>query len=218
MLWLIIEKSFGSELATILFVLYQDSTFGDEGGISSWDMAAQVLRRLEEFNPESDSVTEYVERAGIYFEANEVPVDKKITVFLSAVGGKTYTLLRSLLLLTLPQDRLYDDIVDALKKHYEPKPLVIAERFHFHRRNQATGESIVDYIAELQRLSAHYKFGDYLDQALRDRLVCGLRVESIQKRLLAETDLTLKKALELAQGMEAADRNTKSLKTPETSV
>ena len=61
-----------------MFVLYQDSTFGDEGGISSWDMAARVLGRLEEFNPESDLITKYVERAGIYFEANEVPADKKV--------------------------------------------------------------------------------------------------------------------------------------------
>ena len=36
--------------------------------------------------------------------------------FLSAVGGKTHTLLRSLLSPTLPQDRSYEDIVDTLKK------------------------------------------------------------------------------------------------------
>ena len=50
--------------------------------------------------------------------------------------------------------------------------------------------------------------------------MCGLRIESIQKWLLTEPDLTLKKALELAQGMEASDHNAKSLKMPaaETSV
>lgn len=57
------------------------------------------------------------------------------------------------------------------------------------------GESIVDYEAKLQ---IHCKFDNYLDQALRDRLVCGLRSEGIQKCLLTEADLTLKKALELA--------------------
>ena len=65
---------------------------------------------------------------GIYFEANEVPTNKKVPVFLSAVDGKTYTLLRSLLSLTLPQDRSYDDIVNTLKRHYEPKPLVTVDR------------------------------------------------------------------------------------------
>ena len=99
-----------------------------------------------------------------------------------------------------------------------PKPLIIAERFHFHRRTQATGEFIVDYVAEVGRWSAHCEFCDYLEQALRDCLVCGLRAESIHKRLLAEADLTLKKSLGLAHGMEAADRNAKSLKMPVTLV
>ena len=134
------------------------------------------------------------------------------------IGGKTYTLLRSLLSPTLPPDRLYDDIMDTLKKHYEPKLLAITERFHFHQWNQATGVSIADYVAELSRLSAHCKVGDYLDQALCDHLVCSLRMESIQKRLLAEADLTLNKALELAQGTKVTNCNAKSLKMPEPSV
>ena len=42
--------------------------------------------------------------------------------------------------------------------------------------------------------------------------MCGLRSESTQKRLLAEDDLTLAKTIEIAQGMEAADRNAVRLK------
>ncbi len=42
--------------------------------------------------------------------------------------------------------------------------------------------------------------------------ICTLRSESIQKRLLAEVELTLKRAVELARGMEAAEKNAKSLK------
>ena len=48
--------------------------------------------------------------------------------------------------------------------------------------------------------------------------MCGIRSESIQKRLLAEADLTLKKAVELAQRMEAAERNAKSLKGIDSAV
>ena len=51
---------------------------------------------------------------------------------------------------------------------------------------------------------------------MRDRLVCGLHSEPIQRRLLSEADLTLEQALTLAQGLEAADRNVKSLKGTET--
>ena len=93
----------------------------------------------------------------------------------------------------------------------DPKPLVIAERFYFYRRNQAADETMAAYVAELRRLSAHCEFGDFLEDALRDRFVCGLWSEEIQKRLLAEDKVTFTRTLEIAQGMEAADRNAKAL-------
>ena len=51
-----------------------------------------------------------------------------------------------------------------------------------------------------------------LAEALRDWLVCGLLSENIQKVLLTKADLTLEKALETAQGMEAAAQKSKELK------
>ena len=98
-----------------------------------------------------------------------------------------------------------------MKNHFQPKPLVIAERserFCFHRRNQSPIESIAEYVPELQRLATHCEFGKYLNDALQDRLVCGLSNNSIQKHLLTETNLTYARAVEVAQGLEAAKRNT----------
>ena len=66
------------------------------------------------------------------------------------------------------------------------------------------------YLAELRQLSIHCSFGDYLEEALCDHLVCGIYSESIQNRLLAEVDLTLKIAVEIAVGMEAADKLPKA--------
>ncbi len=138
---------------------------------------------------------------------------------LTLVGSTAYEVLRSLLVPARPSDKSYGDIVKVLKDHCAPKPLVIAERFHFHRRNQQNGGSIAEYIAELQKLALHCGCGDYLDQVLRDRLVCGLLSESIQKRLLAEAELTLARALSLSQGgMEAATKNTQSLKVKEGAI
>ena len=57
-----------------------------------------------------------------------------------------------------------------------------------------------------------------MEEALRDHLVCGLHSESIQKRLLSEADLTLAQAVEIAQSMEAADKNAQGLKGLELPV
>ena len=94
-----------------------------------------------------------------------------------------------------------------MKAHFEPAPTVIAERYRFHRRDQASKESIGDYVAELHRLTAHCQFEatmDYLEEALRDRFVCRLKNESTPKCLLTETGLTSTKALEIAKSLETA--------------
>ena len=70
--------------------------------------------------------------------------------------------------------------------------------------------------AELRRLATHCTFGDYLDDAVHDRLICGLLHSGTQHRLLSEADLSLAKAMEIAQGMEAADHNVKKLKGGDT--
>ena len=74
---------------------------------------------------------------------------------LSAVGAKTYALLKSLLAPDLPKSKSYEDLSKMLKAHYEPKPLIIAERFHIYRRSQVLGESVADFAADLRCLSIH---------------------------------------------------------------
>ena len=43
--------------------------------------------------------------------------------------------------------------------------------------------------------------------------VCGLKAENIQKRLLSEADLTLDRALEVAQAMETAAKDATELQS-----
>jgi len=176
-------------------------------------MAVTSHGRIDEFQQENESIEAYLERVDLYFAANDIAEGKRVAVFLSVIGGKTYTLLRNLLAPAKLGDLSLSELKGALKKHFEPKRVVIAERFHFYRRNQAAGESIADFVAELRRLSTHCAFGEnQLEEALRDRLVCGLRSEAIQRRLLTVTNLTFAEALQTAQGMEAADKNTQQLK------
>ena len=112
---------------------------------------------------------------------------------------------------TKPKEKSFDELVEALSGHFEPKPIIIAERYHFHKRNQAAGESVAQFIAELRRLARHCEFKTFLEEALRDRFVCGLHSKAIQNRLLTVKDLTLSTALETAVGMEAAAKEVTEL-------
>ena len=83
---------------------------------------------------------------------------------------------------------------------------------------QVPGESVADYVAELKRLATCCEFGDHLEETLRDQLVCGMHNQGILKRLLAEPDLTYAKAVEVASGMEVAEKTTQRLRGPELAV
>ena len=91
------------------------------------------------------------------------------------------------------------------------KPSVIVERFRFNTRTRQQGESVANFIAELRHLTRYCEFGDVLNDMLRDRLVCGIENSQIQRRLLAEPNLTLDKAVEILLAMESADHNARDL-------
>ena len=135
---------------------------------------------------------------------------KRKGLFLSMLGSKGYKLVRSLAQ-NKPADKSYDELKDLLEGHLNPKPNKIAQRFKFFKRDRRHGESVVQYMAELRKLSEHCEFGGNLDESMRDRLVCGLNNERMQQKLLTMRDLTLKTAIETAVGIELAVAAAKEL-------
>ena len=97
-----------------------------------------------------------------------------------------------------------------------PPPSSIVQRFHFNSRVQKESETIMQYVAELRKVSEYCEFGTTLDSMLRDRLVCGVRDVRLQRRLLAESNLTFSKALDLAVAAELAEKNVRDLQNTQT--
>jgi hypothetical protein len=80
-------------------------------------------------------------------------------------------------------------------------PLEIAERFRFGTRSQKPGESIGEYVLALKK-TVHSLFhchfaGEFLNRALRDRFVCGLKNVKIQNKLLNIENITFDKACQI---------------------
>ncbi|KAG8142838.1 hypothetical protein E2320_006026 [Naja naja] len=90
--------------------------------------------------------------------------------------------------------------------HHVPKPSRIAHWHAFHHWNQAEGESINKYIATLPKAALYCEFRD-LDDALLDRVVCGVRNVKLQWHLLAKTDLALPMELDKAQAAEVSNQS-----------
>ena len=94
---------------------------------------------MDVFNPENETITAYLERFDLFIQANGVAEGKKVPVFLSVLGSKTYTLLRNLLSPALPKDKDFAKLARELTSHFEPKKVVIVEQFNFYCRNQQAG-------------------------------------------------------------------------------
>ncbi len=77
---------------------------------------------------------------------------------------------------------------------------------------------MASFVSEMRLLSEFCNFGVTLDSMLRNCLVCSIQDDQIQKRLLAELKLTFPRAMELAQGLEAAAKNVCELQSSQQAV
>ena len=119
-----------------------------------------------------EDIASYIERIELYFAANYVEKDNEVATLLAVIGADAYGILRNLLLPRRPKDKSFDELKEVLIGHYSPKPILIAERFKFHRRNQLESELVAQFVVELKRLALKCEFWVFLEKALRDRLVC----------------------------------------------
>jgi len=84
----------------------------------------------------------------------------------------------------------------------------------FYNRVRAEGKTIDNYIASLWGNAKYCVYGNTFNIMLRDCLVCGINHHAIQRRLLAEKNLTFEKALEISLAVEAADKDMKQIQKP----
>ena len=169
------------------------------------------LGKIEEFNSATTSINRYLERLEQYFVANSVPADsaeshKRRAILISVIGAKAYDVVSDLCSPIPPSEKTYAQLTTILKNHFAPKKLVIAERYRFHNCTQREGESVTAFAANLKHLASTCQFGTHLNEALRDRFVCGLRSKETQKKLLTE-EHTFDAALKVAPGAEAAEKD-----------
>ena len=102
-----------------------------------------TVGKIKEFNPQTEPFSTYVDRLQLHFEANGVSEDKKVAMFLTVIGPKNYSIINDDgAAPEKPKDKTLQELMDILKTHFDPKPLVIAERFHFHKRVQKPTESL----------------------------------------------------------------------------
>ena len=77
----------------------------------------------------------------------------------------------------------------TFKEICNPQGNVIMERHKFHVRNQRDDESIQSYVADLRILADACEYGAMKDEFIRNKIVCGTKLDRVRKQLLSKVDV-----------------------------
>lgn len=177
-----------------------------------------LIGSIEHFNAEKQDFRDYSERMEQFFIVNQVKEAMKVPMLITLIGPETYNILKNLVSPDSPATKTYVELIESLTKHYVVKKSAVAGRYEFYKCNQKEQQSVNDYVVEIKRKAAPCKFGTFLNEALRDRLVCGLSREQLIKKLLTVGDsLSFEEAVKIATAYETAESETKNIQ-PDVNV
>ncbi|XP_065189626.1 uncharacterized protein K02A2.6-like [Sycon ciliatum] len=181
--------------------------------------------KLEIF--EKGDFREYVERLTFYFIANSIGQvaagatadqeraadTQKAAVLISQLSAENYSILKSLCLPDKPAQKTFEELGELLSEHFKPNVSVLAATHRFQRICQKDGESATQYAARLKQAAMDCKFQAYLDRALRDQFVSGLKSMSVTKEILSKAKETssLADIVTMASAYETASRESEQL-------
>lgn len=151
----------------------------------------------------------------IYYKACQL--DKKerevqTSILLHVIGEKCRDVYEQ-----FPEETSATTSVESLLKKFDgfftPKKNLTIERHKFFTRNQQEHETVDQYAFDLNKLATSCEFEKLKDDLIKDRLICGLREDTLRERLLRVPDLTLKKTLDMCTVAEISRAQASTVKT-----
>ena len=97
----------------------------------------------------------------------------------------------------------YASVLGKFDGFFKIRKNVIIERAKFNKHSQLPDEPAEQFIASLYNLASDCNFGELKNKLIRDRIVVGIRDNSLSERLQMDPELTLKKAKTLICQREA---------------
>lgn len=167
---------------------------------------------IESYNRNLSTWRRWVERFEITCAICKIVEDaERRLLILRFMGQTAYNTLSDRISPKKPLEVDYKDIVESLAQFFDPEPLELVENFRYHKRYQLENETIEEYLVVLRKLAKSCNFGNYLDTALRNQLVFGMKNTTAQKKCLERRNMTLKDVLEVALSHEMAEQGGKEI-------
>ncbi|KAJ1180219.1 hypothetical protein NDU88_005441 [Pleurodeles waltl] len=97
----------------------------------------------------------------------------------------------------------YETAIKSLDTRFIRCRNVTLERHQFYKRAQADGETASSYVGALRLLAVSCDYKEFEEEMIRDPLVEKTNNKKVQEALLSTPNLTLQKALEIANRIES---------------
>ena len=111
-----------------------------------------------------------------------------------------------------------DAFYALMSTHFVGKRSEFTEQHRFHETRKLPEEPIDEYHMRLRRLAQHCKFGNNLETEILRQLVPGSDMPEFQRKCCREDNLDLKKAFDIARGIERTAEMVKGLRANTTST
>lgn len=170
---------------------------------------------LPPFNPKEDPNTLAVRwklwkrSFNPHLVAKGITKDEQKTALLLHTGGLNFQELYYTLL-TGTEIKPFAVSMELLDNYFAPQLNVPFERHQFRQMEQASGESVDQYVCRLRQKAIFCEFGN-VDEAIRDQLIERCRDPRLRRKFLEKTNATLKDLQDLARVQEAVNMQVKAM-------
>ena len=205
-------------------------------------MVSLAIQPPGPFMPTTTTFTLWKEELHNYILAavgEDVSAARKKAILQSTIGPQAKKVIANL---EPSKKDNYDNLVRSLEEFYSVETSDVIERHVFNTLLQLEGEQIDSFVTRLrtQAVRCSYKipsitrqitvtgvddpvevtieFKDLTDDLIRDRVIVGLRDDSMRARLLREKHLTLETAIAIVRAQEQADDQLRKLNKPKPSM
>lgn len=160
--------------------------------------------------------SKYMERMNILFALNSIPEGTKKNLFITLSGPVIFDEIKLIYPETEIDDIDYNQMIAKLKERLDKTQPNMMYRHKFNNRVQGVDEPAENYVLALKLLASQCGFGTHKNEAVKDRIVFGLRDQDLKHKLLMKDNMTLDEVEDMVVRTELAKLRTKDLEQQNT--
>ena len=135
----------------------------------------------------------------------------RCAVLLTCIGEDANEILEGFKFEDDESDRDIDKVLEKFHQYCVGSTHEAFESFKFNSRVQENAESIDTFVSELRRLAKGCNYGDQEDRMIRDRILVGCKSDQVREKLLEDSSLNLKKAVDTCRAHEASQNKLQAM-------